>query len=67
MVHFHTFDAKASGHEMERLTGAQPLGQRRDAKNMMQAEKFKCLTNHPMKTRLEGLTKNWLKKKQFCP
>ena len=51
--------------EMERLTGVQPLGQRRDAKNMMQAEKFKCLTNHPMKTRLEGLTKNRLKRSSF--
>ena len=51
--------------EMERLTGVQPLGQRRDAKNMMQAGKFKCLTNHPMKTRLEGLTKNRLKRNSF--
>ena len=51
--------------EMERLTGVQLLGQRRDAKNMMQAEKFKCLTNHPMKTRLEGLTKNRLKRSSF--
>ena len=51
--------------EMERLTGVQPLCQRRDAKNMMQAEKFKCLTNHPMKTRQEGLTKNRLKRSSF--
>ena len=51
--------------EMERLTGVQPLGQRRDAKNMMQAEKFKFLTNHPMKTRLEGLIKNRLKRYSF--
>ena len=32
---------------------------------MMQAGKFKCLTNHPMKTRLEGLTKNRLKRSSF--
>ena len=32
---------------------------------MMQVEKFKCLTNHPMKTRLEGLTKNRLKRSSF--
>ena len=51
--------------EIKRLTGVQPLGQRRDAKDMMQAEKFKCLTNHPMKTRLEGLTKNRLKRSSF--
>ena len=43
---------------MERLTRVQSLGQRRDAKIMMQTEQFKCTTNHPMKTRLEGLTKN---------
>ena len=51
--------------EMEKITGVQRLGQRRDAKNMMQAEKFKCLANHPMKTRLEGLTKNRLKRSSF--
>ena len=51
--------------KIDRLTGAQPLGRRRDAKNMMQAEKYKCLTNHPMKTRLEGLTKNRLKRSSF--
>ena len=51
--------------EMDRLTGVQPLGHRRDAKNMMQAEKFKCMTNHPMKTRLEVLTKNRLKRSSF--
>ena len=51
--------------EMDRLTGVQPPGQRRGAKNMMQAEKFKCSTNHPMKTRLEGLTKNRLKRSSF--
>ena len=51
--------------EMERLTGIQPLGQRRDDKNLMQAEKFKYLTNHPTKTRLESLTKNRLKRSSF--
>ena len=51
--------------EMERLTGAQPLGQRRDAKNMMQAEKFKCMTYNHMKTKLEGLTNNRLKRSSF--
>ena len=48
--------------EMETLPGVQPLGQQRDAKIMMQAEKFKCMSNHRMKTRLEGLTKNRLKR-----
>ena len=32
---------------------------------MTQAEKFKCMTNHPMKTRLEGLTRNRLKRSSF--
>ena len=51
--------------EMERLTGVQPLGQRRATKIVMQAEKFRCMPNHPMKTRLEGLTKNGLKRSSF--
>ena len=32
---------------------------------MMQAEKSKCMPNHPMRTRLEGLTKNRLKRSSF--
>ena len=60
----HSCDAVHINH-MERLTGLQPLGQQRDAKNMMQEEKFSCLTNHPMKTRLEDLTKNRLKRSSF--
>ena len=51
--------------EMERLTVVQPLGQRRDDKDMMQAEKLKCITYHPMKTRLEGLTKKQLERNRF--
>ena len=43
--------------EMERLTGVQPLGQDPDAS--------RCMPNHPMKTRLEGLTKNRLKRNSF--
>ena len=51
--------------EMERLTGIQPLGQRRDAKILMQAEQFMCMPNHLLKTRQEGLTKNRLKRSSF--
>ena len=36
-----------------------------DAKILMQADKFRCMPNHPMKTRLEGLTKNRLKRSSF--
>ena len=32
---------------------------------MMQADKFKCMPNHPLKTRLEGLNKNRLKSSSF--
>ena len=51
--------------ETEKLTGVQPLGQRRDAEILMQADKLRCMPNHPMKTRLEGLTKNRLKRNSF--
>ena len=51
--------------EMERLTGVQPLGQRRDAKNMMQAEK--CLTNHPLKNQAGKSHQESAEKKKFCP
>ena len=51
--------------EMEKLTGIQPLSQRREAKVMMQAEKFRCLPDHPMKQKLNSLTKNRLKRGSF--
>ena len=50
---------------MERLTGDQPPGQRRDAKILMQADKLRCMPNHPNKTRLKGPTKNRLKGSSF--
>ena len=50
---------------METLTGIQPLSQRRDAKIMTQAEKFRCLPDHPMKQKLDGYTKNRLKRSSF--
>ena len=37
----------------------------RDAKTMIQADKFKCMPSHPMKTRLEVFTKNRLKRSSF--
>ncbi|KAK7101835.1 hypothetical protein V1264_020159 [Littorina saxatilis] len=51
--------------EMEKLTTIQPLCQRREAKTMVQAEKLKCLPDHPMKHRLSNLTKNRLKRSSF--
>ena len=51
--------------DMEKLTAIQPLSQRRETKNMIQAEKFKCLPDHPMKEKLNRLTKNRLKRSSF--
>ena len=43
---------------MEQTTTIQPLQQRRQAKVLLQAEKYKCLPDHPMKESVEGRTKN---------
>ena len=51
--------------EMEKLTAIHPLTQRREEKNLMLAEKFRCLPDHPMKQKLDGLTKNRLKRSSF--
>ncbi|XP_041379145.1 uncharacterized protein LOC121391659 [Gigantopelta aegis] len=51
--------------DMEKTAAIQPLGERRDAKIMIQAEKFRYLPNHPMKQRMDGLTKNRLKRSSF--
>ena len=50
---------------MEETTAIQPLYQRRDAKNMILAEKIKCLPDHPMRERMTNLTKNRLKRSSF--
>ncbi|KAK7093816.1 hypothetical protein V1264_007506 [Littorina saxatilis] len=50
---------------MEEVAAIQPLSQRRDAKVMVQTEKFKCLPAHPMKKRMNNLTKNRLKRSSF--
>jgi len=50
---------------MEKLTTIQPLNTRRDKKSLLQAEKFKSLPDHPMKPKVEGLTKNRLKRISF--
>ncbi|XP_052268503.1 uncharacterized protein LOC127869886 [Dreissena polymorpha] len=39
---------------MEKITGIQPLKERRDVKILLQAEKYKCLTDHPMSARVKG-------------
>ena len=50
---------------MEEVTGIQPLRDRRSMKTLLQAEKFKCKLNHPMKAKVEGRTHNRLKRESF--
>ena len=50
---------------MEKTTGIQPLQDRRKAKIAIQSERFKCQEKHPMKSKLEGLTRNRLKRESF--
>ena len=50
---------------MEEVTGIQPLQDRRNMKTLLQAEKFKCQLNHPMKAKVEGHTRNRLKRDSF--
>ena len=49
----------------ERRVGIQPLKERRQAKILLQAEKFKYILDIPMKSRLPGYTKNRLKRNSF--
>ena len=48
---------------MEQTTAIQPLQQRRQAKVLLQTEK--CLPDHPMKEKVEGRTKNRIKRSSF--
>ena len=50
---------------MEQTTAIQPLQQRRQAKVLLQAEKYKCLPDHPMKEKVEGRTNNRIKRSSF--
>ena len=50
---------------MEEVTGVQPLQDRRNMKTLLQAEKFKCQLKHPMKAKVEGHTRNRLKRESF--
>ena len=50
---------------MEETTAIKPLQQRRQAKVLLHAEKYKCLPDHPMKERVEGRTKNRIKKSSY--
>ncbi|XP_052213548.1 uncharacterized protein LOC127832237 [Dreissena polymorpha] len=50
---------------MEKITGIQPLQERRDVKILLQTEKYTCLTDHPMSARVKGYTKNRIKRSHF--
>jgi len=50
---------------MEQTTAKQPLQQRRQAKVLLQAEKYKCLPDHPMKEKVEGRTMNRIQRSSF--
>ena len=50
---------------MEEVTTIPPLAKRRESKALVQASKYQFLPDHPMKTKLEGLTKNRLKRSSY--
>ena len=49
----------------EQTTAIQPLQQRRQANVLLQAEKYKCLPDHPMKENVEGRTMNRIQRSSF--
>ena len=50
---------------MEETTVISSLGHRRDMRNLIQAEKYKCSPSHPIKIRINGMTKNQIKRESF--
>ena len=50
---------------MEEITNIPPLSKRRECKAMIQATKYKCLPDHPMKERLKQLSSGRLKRSSF--
>ena len=50
---------------MEETTAIQPLSKRRDMKNIIQAERYKLSPSHPMRERMDAMTKHRLKKESF--
>jgi hypothetical protein len=51
--------------QMENITGIPPLGHRRDTKTMVQAEKYKSMPAHPMKTRFGDLAIGRIQRSSF--
>ena len=50
---------------MEETTTIQPLSKRRDMRNIIQAERYKCSPNHPMRKRMDAMTKHRIKRESF--
>ena len=43
----------------------EPLSKRRDMRNIMQAERYKCSPSHPMRKRMDAITKHRIKRENF--
>lgn len=52
--------------KMEETTNIPPLTKRRELKAMLQANKFRCSQNHPMKERLQAPSSRRLKRSSFA-
>ena len=50
---------------IEEATAIQPLSKRRDMRNIIQAEKYKCSPSHPMWKRMDAITKHRIKRTSF--
>ena len=50
---------------MEETTAIQPLSKRRDMRNIIQAERYKCSPSHPMRKRMDAMTKHRIKRESF--
>ena len=47
---------------MEETTAIQPFSKRRDMKNIIQAERYKCPPSHPRRKRMDARTKHQMKR-----
>ena len=50
---------------MEETTAIQPHSKRRDMINIIQAERYKCPSSHPMRKRMDAMTKHRIKREIF--
>ena len=50
---------------MEETTAIQPLSKRRDMRNIILAERYTCSPSHPMRKRMDAMTKHRIKTESF--